>query len=286
MSKPTEIVNHALKSIWYHKGVQPRKKILELEQHHVERTWHLFDARNQPLGKMTTRIGKLLQGKHKPNFCMKQDRGDFVVVVNCFDVHLTDNQPRDTHVKDRFKTKIYRRHTGWPGGLKEITAFDWRSRRPEFLIEHAVKGQIPGNKFRQARLSRLLCYPGPVHPWTEVFPNHQELRWHDHEAAILDDSKVPELQLEDGWVYDNALKKRYTEVDGVVVEEDLPTLLPGFSEAAHPFPTAAFWDPNETEKFKKIEWTMREKKEQELLARWNALRELQARIEAQQKASN
>jgi large subunit ribosomal protein L13 len=221
---------------------------------------------------MTTRISKLLMGKHKPTYIPTKDDGDFVVVVNCFHAHLTDNQPRRTHVKDRFKTKLYRRHTGWPGGLKEVKAYDWRMRRPEFLIEHAVKGQLSKNRFRKSRLSRLLCYPGPVHPWTSVFPDHPELRWQEDDIEEIDESKYPDLEFEDGWVYDTLNMKRYQEIDGIIMEEDLPRYVPGYTVEPHKYPTSSYFDTREIDDLKKIEVSMREEKEQQLQERLASLR--------------
>lgn len=271
-------VHHGLKNIWYHKGVKPMR-VLPTTDRKVERTWHLFDACNQPLGKMTTRIAKLLQGKHKPNYMPTKDQGDFVVVLNCAKVHLTDNNPRITHVKDRFKTKLYRRHTGWPGGLKEVTAFDWRMRRPEFLVEHGVKGQVARNKFRRARMTRLLCYPGPVHPWTNIFPEHPELQWKDDNILKANMDNYPTVKLEDDWVYDTLNYKRYTEIDGVLIEEDLPKFVEGYTEEPHKYPTNSYWDRTEIDSFKKFEQTQHEEAVSDLTERFKLMREEQERLD-------
>ena len=211
-----------------------------------------------------------------------RDQGDFVVVVNCSKVHLTDNQPRQTHVKDRFKTKLYRRHTGWPGGLKEVTAFDWRMRRPEFLLEHGVKGQVAKNKFRKARMTRLLCYPGPVHPWSNIFPDHPELRWKNEDPTDPDDSKFPELELEEDWVYDALNMKRYKEIDGVLMEEDLPRFVEGHTEEPHKYPTSSYWDEEELDSLKKFEHKQHEEAVNELTERFRVMREQQELLDSQQ----
>jgi len=111
---------------------------------------------------MATKLSTLLMGKHRPTYENYLDEGDVCVVVNCEKVILTGN---------RMYNKLYRSHSGYPGGLKEVPAFMMMEKRPHFLLEHAVKGMIPKNQLREGRMSRLILYNGPHHPHKEKFGN-------------------------------------------------------------------------------------------------------------------
>jgi large subunit ribosomal protein L13 len=126
----------------------------------MHRTWHLYDADKQRVGRLAQRVACLLQGKHKPNFKPGLDLGDTVVVINCEKVVFTGRKE---------KRKLYRKHTTYPGGLKELTAEQVRARDPQKLLQHAVRGMLPRNKMRQPRMSRLKCYEGPDHPHAAQF---------------------------------------------------------------------------------------------------------------------
>lgn len=125
------------------------------------RAWHLFDARDQVVGRMAGRIAALLSGKHKPTVTPWLDDGDAVVVLNAKYLKFTGN---------KWTQKLYRYHTGYPGGLKEIPAERWRHTHPERILRHAVAGMIRKNKLKLPRLARLKIYPGVLHPHAGQFP--------------------------------------------------------------------------------------------------------------------
>ncbi len=120
----------------------------------IKRTWHLVDAEGKTLGRLATRIALALTGKHSVNYTPHQDTGDFVVVVNAEKVSLTGKKWSD---------KVYRRHSQYPGGLRERTAGQIRQEHPERLIESAVRGMLPGNRLRSQRMKRLRVFVGPAH---------------------------------------------------------------------------------------------------------------------------
>lgn len=121
----------------------------------VERRWYVVDASDKVLGRLATRLADLLRGKGKPVFTPHTDTGDFVVVVNAKKVRLTGNKWRD---------KVYYRHSGYPGGLKEETAEKLRQRRPEQLVRRAVRGMLPKNRLSDRLIQKLKVYAGPEHP--------------------------------------------------------------------------------------------------------------------------
>ncbi len=121
----------------------------------VEQKWHLVDASGKTLGRLATRVAILLRGKHKPIYTPHVDTGDFVVVINAEKVALTGNKWRD---------KVYIHHSGYPGGLKSITAGKVREKKPERLVTMAVQGMLPKNKVGRKMLKKLKVYPGDSHP--------------------------------------------------------------------------------------------------------------------------
>ena len=121
----------------------------------IERRWFVVDADGQVLGRLATRIATILRGKHRPTFTHHLDVGDHVVVVNAEKVHLTGRKLRD---------KMYQWHTGYIGGLREITAGDMIKTHPERLIEWAVQGMLPKNRLGRAMVKKLKVYRGPEHP--------------------------------------------------------------------------------------------------------------------------
>jgi len=121
----------------------------------IKRQWHYVDAEGQILGRMATRIAQLLMGKHKPTFTRHLDVGDSVVVVNAAKVKVTGK---------KLQQKIYYRHSGYPGGLKEITLERMMETHPTRVIELAVKGMLPRNKLNASMLKRLRVYADDVHP--------------------------------------------------------------------------------------------------------------------------
>lgn len=128
--------------------------------------WHVIDAKDQVLGRVATMAARLLQGKHKPTYTPFIDTGDHVVVVNAEAVKLTGQKETD---------KVYRRHSGFEGGLREERAVDVRKRRPVRLVEEAVRGMLPKTKMGDAMYRKLKVYPGAEHPHTAQQPRKIEV---------------------------------------------------------------------------------------------------------------
>lgn len=120
----------------------------------VTRKWYVVDASEDNLGRVATKIAKLLTGKDKPMFTHHIDVGDFVVVINAADVKVTGS---------KMDTKMYYSHSGHPGGLKELTMRQKQEKDPTNAIVHAVRGMLPVNKLRDGRLARLKVYAGAEH---------------------------------------------------------------------------------------------------------------------------
>jgi len=123
-----------------------------LEQH---RDWHIIDADGLTVGRLASEIAKILMGKHKPTYTPFIDTGDHVIVINASKVVFKGNKTND---------KMYRHHTGWPGGLKEISARDLLARRPVRLIELTIKGMLPKTRIGRAMASKVKVYAGAEHP--------------------------------------------------------------------------------------------------------------------------
>ena len=121
----------------------------------IERKWYIVDAKNQPLGRVAVKVANLLRGKQKPIFTPHVDTGDFVVVINAEKVRLTGKKETQ---------KEYMSFSGYVGGHKSETAGRRRVRRPELLIEHAVKGMIPHNRLGRTIFTKLKVYRGDQHP--------------------------------------------------------------------------------------------------------------------------
>jgi large subunit ribosomal protein L13 len=120
-----------------------------------EREWLLVDASGKTLGRLATQLADILRGKRKPEYTPHIDTGDFVVVVNAEKVHVTGN---------KLQAKLYRRHSGYPGGLRERTLEEMLERRPQEVIRLAVKGMLPRNRLARQQLRKLRVYAGPDHP--------------------------------------------------------------------------------------------------------------------------
>ncbi len=121
----------------------------------IDRVWHLVDATEMPLGRLASEVARILRGKHKPIFVPHVDTGDFVVVVNAGKVAVTSGKSQ---------SKIYYRHSGYPGGIRAETFEGLLERRPEAVIERAVRGMLPKNRLGRQMLRKLKVYPGPDHP--------------------------------------------------------------------------------------------------------------------------
>ena len=121
----------------------------------IRQEWWVVDASNKVLGRLATRVAKVLCGKHRAHYLPYLDTGDFVVVTNADKVLLTGNKAED---------KLYHRHTGYPGGLKSVRAKDLAVKYPERLIEAAVRGMLPKSKLGRKQLKKLKVYRGSSHP--------------------------------------------------------------------------------------------------------------------------
>ena len=132
----------------------------------VDSRWHVIDAEGQVLGRIATVAARLLQGKHKVRYTPFIDTGDHVVVVNAAKVKLTGRK------EDQ---KIYRQHSGYEGGLREERARLVRQRKPERLVEEAVRGMLPKTKIGEAMYRKLKVYAGPDHPHAAQKPSKREV---------------------------------------------------------------------------------------------------------------
>lgn len=130
----------------------------------VSRDWHLVDVTDQILGRVATQIATKLIGKHKADYTPHVDAGDYVVVTNAKKVRLT---------RGKEQKKLYRWHTGFPGGLKERTFAELLESNPEKVIREAVKNMLPKNKLRDPRLARLKIYADSEHGYQDKFKNNQ-----------------------------------------------------------------------------------------------------------------
>ena len=121
----------------------------------IVRQWHVVDAQDQVLGRLASKAALLLMGKHKPTYSTFLDTGDHVVVINAEKVRLTGRKDQQ---------KLYRRHTGYPGGLIEVGAIKMRATRPTKMIEQAIAGMLPKNKLGKQMYRKLKVYAGDKHP--------------------------------------------------------------------------------------------------------------------------
>ncbi len=131
----------------------------------VKREWFVIDAEGVTLGRLATEIARRLRGKHKPEFTTHVDTGDYIVIVNADKVHVTGRKVDD---------KMYYRHTGYPGGLREVNFRDLQEQKPGRVIELAVKGMLPKTPLGRQMLKKLKVYAGTEHPHTAQQP--QELK--------------------------------------------------------------------------------------------------------------
>jgi large subunit ribosomal protein L13 len=125
-----------------------------VKKNEIESKWYIIDAANKPLGRVATEAAKLLRGKHKPTFTPNIDVGDHVIVLNCDQVILTGN---------KLNQKMYRHHSGYIGGMKEVSAKDMMANNPEKAMMLAIKGMLPHTKLGAAQLKKLRVYAGSEH---------------------------------------------------------------------------------------------------------------------------
>ncbi len=131
------------------------------KQEECSRNWHVIDAENKVLGKLASKIAMVLMGKDKPVYTPFVDTGDFVIVINAAKVVLTGK---------KMDQKLYRRYSGYIGGLKETTAREMIKRSPKYMITHAVKGMLPKNRLASRLITKLKVYSGDEHPHKAQMP--------------------------------------------------------------------------------------------------------------------
>jgi large subunit ribosomal protein L13 len=132
----------------------------------ITREWYLVDAEGQTLGRLATQIADRLRGKGKPTYTPHVDTGDFVVVVNAEKIAVTGK---------KLDEKIYYRHSGFPGGLRERTLREQLNRRPTEVLRKAVKGMLPRNRLARQQLTKLKVYAGVEHPHEAQSPKPFEV---------------------------------------------------------------------------------------------------------------
>lgn len=132
----------------------------------IQRSWWVVDADRLPLGRLASEVATILRGKNKPTYAPHMDGGDHVVIINAEKVAVTSNKSQ---------SKIYYNHSGYPGGLREESFEDLQKRRPEAIVERAVKGMLPKTKLGRQMARKLKVYAGPDHPHTAQDPQPLEL---------------------------------------------------------------------------------------------------------------
>ena len=130
-------------------------KTKSIKQSEINKKWWLVDAQGQTLGRFSSKIAQILRGKHKVDFTPHMDMGDFVIVINAEKVKLSGSKESD---------KVYFRHTGYPGGVKETKYSEMMQKFPERIVENAIKGMLPHNRLGRKILLNLKVYKGEEHP--------------------------------------------------------------------------------------------------------------------------
>ncbi len=130
-------------------------KTYTLREAEIERRWYVVDATDETLGRLASRIARVLVGKHKPTYTPNLDGGDHVIVLNAAKVAVS---------RDKLDAKVYARHSGYPGGYKEETLGHLMERRPEEAVRRAVKGMVPHSRLGAQQLRKLKIYAGADHP--------------------------------------------------------------------------------------------------------------------------
>jgi len=140
-------------------------KTISAREEDIQRDWYVVDAQGQTLGRLATRTAAILRGKHKPTYTPHVDCGDYVIIVNAEKVHVTGQKMRQ---------KKYYRHSGYPGGLTEISLRDQLQKFPNRVLEAAVRGMLPKNRLGRRLFKKLKVYPGPNHPHQAQQPKPME----------------------------------------------------------------------------------------------------------------
>jgi large subunit ribosomal protein L13 len=134
---------------------------VSIRKEDVVHKWYVVDAENQVVGRLASEVAKILRGKHKPLYTPHVDTGDYVIIINADKVVFTGN---------KWAQKLYRWHTGYTGGYREVTAEKMRQRRPERIVEHAIRGMLPKTKLGRAMFRKLKVYAADTHPHTAQQP--------------------------------------------------------------------------------------------------------------------
>ncbi len=132
----------------------------------LDRKWFLVDAEGKTLGRLATEVATVLRGKHKPTYTPHIDCGDYVIIINAEKVEVTGKKRKE---------KIYKRHTGYPGGLRETTFEKLQMKKPEEIIRHAVKGMLPKGKLGRQMFKKLKVYAGSTHEHNAQKPEIMEI---------------------------------------------------------------------------------------------------------------
>lgn len=143
------------------------KTTVSAKEQDIQRDWYVVDAQGQTLGRLATRVATVLRGKHKALYTPHVDCGDYVIIVNAEKVHATGQ---------KMTQKKYYRHSGYPGGLTEITLRDQLQKFPERVLESAVRGMLPKNRLGRQMFKKLKVYAGPEHPHQAQQPKSLELK--------------------------------------------------------------------------------------------------------------
>ncbi len=136
-------------------------KTQSLRKEDVQRDWYIVDAEGKTVGRLCTTIATMLRGKHKPNYTPHVDGGDYIIVINAEKVQFSG---------DKWKSKEYLRYSGYPGGLKRRTANEMLEKKPEAILEKAVRGMLPKTRLGRAVFKKLYVYTGSEHPHTAQQP--------------------------------------------------------------------------------------------------------------------
>lgn len=142
-------------------------KTYQAKKEEMDHHWYLVNAEGKVLGRLAAGVAKVLRGKHKPTYTPHVDTGDFIVVVNAGKVSLTGR---------KLKNKTYYRYTGYPGGIKEMSAEKLLAKKPTEMIRMAVKGMLPKNSLGRQMLRKLKVYAGPSHPHKAQKPVSLEIK--------------------------------------------------------------------------------------------------------------
>ncbi len=141
-------------------------KTISAREQDIQRDWYVIDAQGQTLGRLATQVATLLRGKHKPTYTPHVDCGDYVIIVNAEKIHVTGQ---------KMTQKNYYRHSGYPGGIKQVTLRDQLQKFPDRVVEQAVRGMLPKNRLGRRMFKKLKVYAGSDHPHQAQQPRSIEL---------------------------------------------------------------------------------------------------------------